>query len=218
MTEEKPILAIETSEKNCGVCLYFNNEKYFEFSFHLKNAHSEKIFELIEKVFDTAGFSIRETGVIAVSSGPGSFTGLRIGMSAAKGLAFGASLPIISVPTFDAMAFQLCSFFTDGTEFAIANKVNAEEVYFAVFKVKRNSYIFVENLNIIKLSDLDKKAGNKLLFGNTENHTESFKFTAPSAKYVAKWTQKFGSDLLTYDYDLLEPDYLKKLIIKGIRK
>jgi tRNA threonylcarbamoyladenosine biosynthesis protein TsaB len=135
MTKDKPILAIETSEKNCGVCLFFNSEKYYEFSFHLKNAHSEKIFDLIEKVFQTAGFSIRETGAVAVSSGPGSFTGLRIGMSTAKGLAFGSSLPIIPVPTFDAMAFQLCNFFREGTEFAIANKVNLEEVYFARFKV-----------------------------------------------------------------------------------
>jgi hypothetical protein len=65
---------------------------------------------------------------------------------------------------------------------------------------------------------LNKKTVNKLLFGNAGSHPDSFIFAAPSAKYIAKWAQKFGSDLLTYDYDLLEPDYLKKLIIKGIRK
>jgi len=220
MNEKKPILAIETSEKNCGVCLYFNSEKYFEFSFRLKNAHSEKIFELIDKLFQASDFSINETGCIAVSSGPGSFTGLRIGMSAAKGLAFGSSLPIIPVPTFEAMALQLCDLYLDGTQFSIANKVNSEEVYYAKFQIKGNNYIFVEKLNIIKHSDLEKKSG--LILGNAVNHNQfnetAFMFSAPSAKYIAKWAEKFGSDKLTYNYDYLEPDYLKELIIKGMKK
>ena len=220
MLNYKPILAIETSEKNCGVCLYFTDEKYFEFSFRLKNAHSEKIFELIDKLYKTSDYSLQETGCIAVSSGPGSFTGLRIGMSAAKGLAFGSSLPIIPVPTFEAMAFQLSDFYLDGTQFLIANKVNAEEVYYAKFQIKGNNYIFVENLSIIKHSDL--KQNSNLIFGNVVNHKQlnetAFLFSAPSAKYVAKWAEKFGSDKLTFDYDYLEPNYLKELIIKGMNK
>ncbi|RPI75480.1 MAG: tRNA (adenosine(37)-N6)-threonylcarbamoyltransferase complex dimerization subunit type 1 TsaB [Ignavibacteriales bacterium] len=217
LENNKPILAIETSEKNCGVCLYYNSEKYFEYSFRLKNAHSEKIFELVEQVFHTAGSNINDVSSIAVSSGPGSFTGLRIGMSAAKGLAFGASLPIIPVPTFEAMAMQLCDLLSDQTEFSIANNVNSEELYFAKFQIKGNNFIFVENLTIIKQSDLMKE--DKLIFGNANNSRSdvSFLFAAPSAKYVALWGEKFGSDKLTYDYDYLEPDYLKELIIKGIK-
>ena len=216
MDEKKPILAIETSEKNCGVCLYFNPEKYFDFSFRLKNAHSEKIFELIDKLFQTADYSLQEIASIAVSSGPGSFTGLRIGMSASKGLAFGSSLPIIPVPTFEAMALQLCDVYPDGTFFSIANKVNAEEAYYARFQIKSNNYIFVEKLSIIRQSDLEK---NNLVFGNAVNSNETnFVFAAPSAKYVAKWAEKSGDDLLTFNYDYLEPDYLKELIIKGIKK
>jgi tRNA threonylcarbamoyladenosine biosynthesis protein TsaB len=215
-----PILAIETSEKNCGVCLYYNAEKYFESSFRMKNAHSEKIFELIEKVFQSAGVSIGHTGCIAVSSGPGSFTGLRIGMSAAKGLAFGSALPIIPVPTFEAMALQICDSYPDGTLFSIANKVNSEEIYYAKFQIKGNNFIFVENLSIIKHSDL--KSNNTLVFGNAVNQNSgketSFLFSAPSVKYVAQWAEKFGEDKLTYDYDYLEPDYLKELLIKGIIK
>ncbi len=217
---EKPILAIETSEKNCGVCLYFNHEKYFEFSFRLKNAHSEKIFELIDKLFQTAECSINETECIAVSAGPGSFTGLRIGMSAAKGLAFGSSLPIIPVPTFEAMALQLCDLFPDETLFSIVNKVNADELYFAKFQIKGNNYIFVEKLSVIKHSDLEKN--NSLIFGNAaalnKEYHPVFEFTAPSSKYVAMWAEKFGRDKLTFNYDYLEPDYLKDLIIKGIKK
>jgi len=220
MNEKKPILAIETSEKNCGVCLYFNSEKYFDFSFRLDKAHSEKIFELIDKLFHVADYSIQETGSIAVSSGPGSFTGLRIGMSAAKGLAFGSSLPIIPVPTFEAMALQLCDMYSEGTQFSIANKVNADELYFAKFQIKGNNYIFVEKLSIIKHSDLEKN--NNLIFGNAVNLNEyketAFLFSAPSAKYIAKWAEKFGHDKITFEYDYLEPDYLKELILKGMKK
>jgi tRNA threonylcarbamoyladenosine biosynthesis protein TsaB len=212
----KPILAIETSEKNCGVCLYFNKEKYFEFSFRLKNAHSEKIFELVEKIFEAADSSINEVGAIAVSSGPGSFTGLRIGMSTAKGLAFGSSLPVIPVPTFEAMALQLCDMYPDKTKFSIANKVNSDEIYFAKFQVSGNNFIFVEKLSIIKHSEL--KVNGDLIFGNAVDKKDQFVFASPSAKYVAGWAEKFGSGKLTFDFDYLEPDYLKELIIKGIKK
>jgi tRNA threonylcarbamoyladenosine biosynthesis protein TsaB len=221
MINEKPVLSLETSERICGVCLYFDEEKYFEFSISLKNAHSEKIFDLVNNVLNTSGTEINQVGCIAVSAGPGSFTGLRIGMSTAKGLAFGASLPLVPVPTFEAMAFQLNDFLSDGTEFIIANKVNAEEVYFARFQIKSNNYIFTEKLSIINGQKLEKKSKNALIFGNVNNLKNSkagFSITAPSAKYVAKWCEKFGSDLLTFNYDFLEPDYLKDFIIRGNKK
>ena len=221
MINGKPILALETSERICGVCLYFDEEKYFEFSISLKNAHSEVIFDLVDKVLHSAGTGINEVGCIAVSAGPGSFTGLRIGMSTAKGLAFGASFPIVPVPTFEAMAFQLKDFLSEGTEFIIANKVNSEEAYFARFQIKSNNYIFADDLSIINREKLEKQSKNALIFGNSanvESNKAEFSFTAPSAKYIAKWCEKFGSDLLTFDYDFLEPNYLKNFIIKGMRK
>ena len=216
MINGKPILALETSERICGVCLYFNEEKFFEFSMLLKNAHSEVIFDLVDKVLKTSGTEINQVACIAVSAGPGSFTGLRIGMSTAKGLAFGASLPIAPIPTFEAMAFQLTDFLNEGTEFIIANKVNSEEAYFAGFQIKGNNYIFADDLTIIDSQKLEKEAKNKLIFGNAVKSKDGF--TAPSAKYIAKWCEKFGNGLLTLDYDFLEPNYLKDFIIKGMKK
>ena len=218
MINEKPILALETSERICGVCLYFDEEKFYEFSILLKNAHSELIFDLVDKIFKTSQTEINQIGCIAVSAGPGSFTGLRIGMSTAKGLAFGASLPIAPVPTFEAMAYQLTDFLTEGTEFIIANKVNSEETYFAEFQIKANNYIFTNNLTIIDRQKLEKEAKNKLIFGNAVKSLDKTSFTAPSAKYIAKWFEKFGNRLLTLDYDFLEPNYLKDFIIKGMKK
>lgn len=221
MINGKPILSIETSERICGICLYFNNDKYFEFSLSLKNAHSEKIYDLVNKTLSTSETEINQAGCIAVSAGPGSFTGLRIGMSTAKGLAFGASLPIVPVPTFEAMAFQLNDFLSEGTEFIIANKVNSEEVYFARFQIKSNNYIFTKKLSVIKSQNVEKESKSALIFGNISNLKDNkagFSFAAPSAKYIAKWCEKFGNSLLTFDYDFLEPNYLKDFIIKGTGK
>ena len=218
MIDGKPILALETSERICGVCLYFDDEKLFEFSILLKNSHSEVIFHLVDKVLKTSGTKINQVSCVAVSAGPGSFTGLRIGMSVAKGLAFGASLPIAPVPTFEAMAYQLTDFLPEGTEFVIANKVNSEEAYFAGFQIKSNNYIFTHDLTIIDSQKLEKESKNKLIFGNAVNSGGKKGFTAPSAKYIAKWCEKFKNGLLTLDYDFLEPNYLKDFIIKGMKK
>src|SRR5690606_14405031 len=103
----KPILAIETSGSICGTAVYFTPQKFFSVNIQLKNIHAEQIFNSIDFVLKSAGIKPDELSAVAVSSGPGSFTGLRIGMSAAKGFAFGAGLPIIAVPTFDALALQI---------------------------------------------------------------------------------------------------------------
>ena len=58
-------------------------------------------------------------------------------------------MPIVPVPTFEAMALQLAAILSNGSEFVIANKVNMEEIYYAKFKINLNNYIFVENLQIV---------------------------------------------------------------------
>jgi tRNA threonylcarbamoyladenosine biosynthesis protein TsaB len=211
MSESKPILAIETSGKSCGVCLYFNEEKLFEQEMVLKHAHSDRLFDIIDSVLKFASTEIKDLKCIAVSSGPGSFTGLRIGMSAAKGLALGAELPIVPVPTFEALALQMSRFIQADSEFAVASKVNSEELYYARFKVKPNSYIFVHNLAVIKKEELKNLVENILVVGDFHE----YKIQVPSARFIAVWCELFGSDLLTFNYDFIEPNYLKNFIVKG---
>jgi len=233
MNENKIILSIETSESLCGACVFFNDEKYFEASIRYKNIHAEKLFETIDYVIKAAGIEIKDLGAIAVSAGPGSFTGLRIGMSAAKGIAFGVSLPIIPVPTFEALALQIAAQLPEGTKFIIANKVNVEEIYCAKFQIntnlldKSNNYIFAEKLKIINLSEFQDYSKDCITFGNVnagnavkENGQEVNLLTgrkglaSPSPVFVAKWGSLFGADLLMTNYDYLEPNYLKNFIIK----
>jgi len=217
MDLSKPILSIETSGILCGVSVYFDDGKYFTVNIHQKNVHAEKLFECIDSVITSASISLDDLCAIAISAGPGSFTGLRIGMSATKGLAFGSHLPIIPVPTFDALALQISSYLPDGTEFFIANKVNVEEIYFAKFKVIGNSYIFAEGLKIIHREELLSKVGDQLTFGTAciNYDCKNFKpnVSMPDPFYVAKWSKLFGEDKVLIDYDYLEPNYLKNFII-----
>jgi tRNA threonylcarbamoyladenosine biosynthesis protein TsaB len=175
MNKVKPILAIETSEAICGAALYYSTEKYFVSAIKLKHSHSEKLFEIIEFLFKQAEIKRDEISSIAVSGGPGSFTGLRIGMAAAKGIASGTGVPLIVVPTFEAMAYQLSSCISDNTEFIIANKVNKDEVYYSKFKIKSNSYIFADELTILTNEEfVNKSIGNKV-FGSASYLVEEDK-------------------------------------------
>lgn len=205
-----PILAIETSDLICGACIYFDETKYFSSKVTARHSHSEKLFEVIENVFNDSGIPKSELNAVAVSEGPGSFTGLRIGMSAAKGLAFGLSIPIIPVPTFEALALQLSSIYQN-EEIIISNTINRDEVYFAKFYLKMNSYIFTEELKILQKSDLKFLDNNIKKFGTAFNQNE---ITAPEPDFVARWAANFGEKLKTYDIDNLEPNYLKNFIVK----
>lgn len=206
----KPILAIETSDKICGACIYFDDEKLFSSKVLQKHSHSELLFKTVDLVISQSGINKKDIDYIAVSEGPGSFTGLRIGMSAAKGLAFGLSIPILPVPTFEALALQLSHFYSD-EEIVIANKINSDEVYFAKFHVKTNSFIFTEELKILQRNELDfvDKAAKK--FGSAFHNSS---INSPDPEFIAKWARQFGEKLITYNIDNLEPHYLKNFIVK----
>jgi tRNA threonylcarbamoyladenosine biosynthesis protein TsaB len=214
--DKKAILAIETSEITCGICIYFSDEKFFSTSVHLKHSHAEKIFEIIAWLFNITKIKPHELDCIAISAGPGSFTGLRIGMSAAKGIAYGSGLPVIDVPTYEAFALQLSQILPAESQFIIANKLNRDEVYFAKFQIKGNSYIFVDDLVVLKNEVFKNKVNNIPVFGNAALIlNENVKLPiSPDPKFVAKWAAEFGEKRKTFKYDFLEPNYLKSFIIK----
>ena len=214
-----PILSIETSGEVCGASVFFDMNKFFEININEKNVHSEKIFEVIEGVLNLCGIKMNEVGTIAVSSGPGSFTGLRIGMSAAKGLAFGSNKAIIPVPTFEALALQISGSISANVKFAICNKVNNEEVYLGIFSSLENNYKILNNIRVVKTNEIEKNLGMvELIYGNVKIGDE-FRFihkniAVPSSVFISKWAYLFGKDLLTFNYDFLEPNYLKNFIVR----
>jgi tRNA threonylcarbamoyladenosine biosynthesis protein TsaB len=98
------VLALETSTLAGGVALVDGERLVAEYVLDVGVTHSERLLAAVDRVLADARWAPRELEGIAVSIGPGSFTGLRIGVSTAKGLAWALGVPIAAVPTLDAMA------------------------------------------------------------------------------------------------------------------
>lgn len=215
MEKFKPILAIETSEKLCSAAILLGEDDFFELNIQQKNIHSEKLMEMISTLFNSADVQLKDLSHIAVSIGPGSFTGLRIGLSVAKGLAYGADIPIVPVPNFDALALQISNYLNPNDKFIIANKANMSEFYVGNYQVTKNYFKRIEEVSLVSSDEFSKSLNESdILFGNISQKKSIQILSSPRAVYVAKWSYIFGKDLVTYDYDFLEPNYLKKFIVK----
>ena len=120
------LYAIKNGVDSCGKLLgqYFQNNGF---------SHSRTLLAMAESLLINLGIKLSEIGLIAVASGPGSFTGVRIGVSAVKGLAFGSDIPVCGVSTLEAMAWQTPA---ADTEMIICPVMDArrEQVYNALFK------------------------------------------------------------------------------------
>lgn len=102
------ILSLETTTTNCSVALGLEGKLIAlkEYN-HKKYSHAEKLHVFIKDVLSEANYKLSDLKAIAVSKGPGSYTGLRIGVSAAKGLCFSLDLPLISIDTLSALSHQV---------------------------------------------------------------------------------------------------------------
>lgn len=100
------IISLETSTTVCSVAIHEDGNCVTLKEIDVPNAHSEKLTVLIEQALHDQNIQIVDCNAVAVSKGPGSYTGLRIGTSVAKGLCYAASLPLITVDTLQAMALS----------------------------------------------------------------------------------------------------------------
>jgi tRNA threonylcarbamoyladenosine biosynthesis protein TsaB len=101
------ILGIETSTKTGSVALVSDEGVIAQYSLNIEVTHSERLMATVDRVLTDTGTTIAEIDGYAVAVGPGSFTGLRIGISAVKGLALVTDKPVAAVPTLQALAWNL---------------------------------------------------------------------------------------------------------------
>jgi len=101
------VLAVETSTLSGGAALLDGERIVGEYTLDVRITHSERLMAAIDQLLSDAGWTVRELEGLAVSVGPGSFTGLRVGLSTVKGLALALAIPVAAVPTLDAMAAML---------------------------------------------------------------------------------------------------------------
>lgn len=101
------ILGIESSSLVASVALVSDDLLTAEYTVNFKKTHSQTLLPMLDEVARMVGLDLKDVDAIAVAAGPGSFTGLRIGSATAKGLGLALNKPLVSVPTMDAMAYNL---------------------------------------------------------------------------------------------------------------
>lgn len=145
------ILSLETSAKAVSAAVSENGRIVTAGYQDTGLTHSRTLMPIVEHILKNADLTIRDMDAIAVAVGPGSFTGIRIGVSAAKGLAFGAECPVIGVSTLAAMARDVA--FTDGL-IVCAMDARRSQVYNALFTAKDGRAVRRTEDRAIALSDL----------------------------------------------------------------
>ena len=125
------ILVIDTSGPVCGAAVMDEEKVYSEFTAQNRNTHSASLMPMVEAALHAAGTELKDLDAIAAVTGPGSFTGVRIGVATAKGLAHGAGLPCIPVDALEALSISACRF--DGVVCPI-HDARAGQVYGAAFR------------------------------------------------------------------------------------
>lgn len=129
------ILGIDSSGLTASAAIVSEDILVAEFTVNNKQTHSQTLLPMIDQVIKMSGIGLEELDGIAVAAGPGSFTGLRIGSSTAKGMALALNKPIISVPTLEGMAYRMA-----GCSGVICPLMDARrnQVYTGIYRVSGN--------------------------------------------------------------------------------
>ena len=130
---ELKILAVDTATEACSAALLVGDKLFSRWA-EAPRDHTRKILPMVQAVLEDAGISLSDLDAIAFGRGPGSFTGVRIGISVAQGLAFGAGVPLIGISTLAAMAQG--AYRLDGAEQVLtAIDARMNEVYFGRYEL-----------------------------------------------------------------------------------
>lgn len=214
------ILNIETATTNCSVSLSKEGETFIlKEDYGNGYSHAERLHVYIEDVLEEANLSLKDIDAIAISKGPGSYTGLRIGVSTAKGLCFAADKPLISISTLEALSYQVKA--EDGI---IVPMLDARrmEVYSAVFDANHKQIRDVQAEVLDETSFADYLANGKVYFiGNGVEKTKTL-INHPNAVFIeGKLPSANEMSVLAFDkykkddiedVAYFEPYYLKDFI------
>ena len=153
------ILAMDSSAKAASVAVCKDNALLGQYFQNNGLTHSKTLLSMTKDLLKNLDVSIEDIDLIAVSSGPGSFTGVRIGVAAAKGLAWGADKPVCGVSPLEAMAYQLQEPNTTTTICAVMD-ARRNQVYNALFELKGGTLLRQCQDRAISLEDLAAELQN----------------------------------------------------------
>ncbi|MFN0032295.1 MAG: tRNA (adenosine(37)-N6)-threonylcarbamoyltransferase complex dimerization subunit type 1 TsaB [Flavobacteriales bacterium] len=220
------ILLIETTTTNCSValardgvvvaCREQDEEQYI---------HAEKLHLFIEELLNTCNTRKQQLQAVCVSKGPGSYTGLRIGVSAAKGLCFALDIPLIAADTLFALALYGKQLHPEFECYCAMTDARRDDVYTSTFDnaMKTMREVSASTIDTMFIADM---AGNNTLFiGNGAhkmsgriNESSSIERLLPSAQMLGQIAEaKFQSNQFE-DVAYFEPFYLKEFVAIAAKK
>lgn len=216
------ILAIETATKHCSVGISKNGELISLIEQNEDNyTHAENIHPFLQRALEEASITPSALSAISVSKGPGSYTGLRIGVSAAKGLCYALNIPLIGIETLDVLALAIQKNTTVNEKSIICPVIDARrmevftrwytkdlkpinQVHAAI--IEENTTVEWNNANLIIGGDGAEKLEDILPNANIINGM------LPSAKYQLELANKAFQNSLFESTAYFEPYYLKDFI------
>lgn len=145
------ILGIESSALVASLAFLRDETVIMEYTGNDKKTHSQTLMPMLEQMVSLSQIELSEIDAIAISHGPGSFTGLRIGAATAKGLGFALNKPVIGVPTLLAMAMNVM-----GGDYLIAPIMDARrnQVYNGLYRMENGEWIVVKDQRAMDVEDL----------------------------------------------------------------
>ncbi len=161
------ILGIETSTKTGSVAVISEDAVIAQYSLNIEVTHSERLMSTVDRVLKDTGIAIKEIDGYAVAIGPGSFTGLRIGLAAVKGLALVSGKPIAAVPTLQALAWNLPHAAHPVCPMLDARK---SEVYAATYRVEGSALVHGMDAAVLSLPILSERISGKTIFTGEASH------------------------------------------------
>ena len=228
------ILGIETATSVCAAALAVDGTVVAEQTLDQKYVHAEKLLTFIDQVLTAGGTSLGELDAVAVSAGPGSFTGLRIGLSVAKGLVYAKEIPLVAVPTLEALAHRAQTVAREGPEELLLPILDArrEDVYCQLFRRQGDRALplgevrdctldeivsDVAGRSVLVTGDATPKLGTYLL-SLPEGAQKPFRLLDPErARCSAGSVALLGADLVARhrvdDPVTLEPRYIKEFFL-----
>ncbi|NFH68801.1 tRNA (adenosine(37)-N6)-threonylcarbamoyltransferase complex dimerization subunit type 1 TsaB [Clostridium botulinum] len=169
------LLSIDSSSKVATAALFEDDTLLGEVTLNNKKEHSTILMTLVESLLDSCNLDIDSVDGFVVSKGPGSFTGLRIGMATVKGLSFGSNKPYVSISSLDALAYSIAPF--NGIICPVMDALR-NNVYTALYKScngKLEKIMDYSALDINELVDmLNEKEENVMFIGDGLNNTKEY--------------------------------------------